>query len=53
MICTQNHMDMNNFLMSSWDFSVDMVDTSVDILVDLWNEEITSAVERIIPRNPL
>lgn len=46
-------MDSNGFLTALGDFPVDMASTPVDTLVDLWDEEMTQAVDTVAPRCPL
>lgn len=53
MIRLQIQMNLNDFLMATGNFPVDMVGAPVNILADIWNEDMTWMVDMIAPRHPL
>uniref|UniRef100_A0A8D2J5Z0 Reverse transcriptase domain-containing protein n=1 Tax=Varanus komodoensis TaxID=61221 RepID=A0A8D2J5Z0_VARKO len=48
-----SQMDPDGFLEALGDFPVDKAGDPVDALVELWNEEMTRAIDMITPKRPL
>ncbi|KAF7234862.1 50S ribosomal protein L1 [Varanus komodoensis] len=49
----QSRMDPDGFLKALGDFPVDKAGDPVDALVELWNGEMTRAIDTITPKHPL
>ncbi|KAF7239258.1 hypothetical protein EYD10_14085 [Varanus komodoensis] len=49
----QSRMDPDGFLEALGDFPVDKAGDPVDVLVVLWNEQMTRAIDTIAPKRPL
>ncbi|KAF7254198.1 hypothetical protein EYD10_01049 [Varanus komodoensis] len=53
LVCHQSRMDPDGFLEALGDFPVGKAGAPVDALVELWNEEMTRAIDTIAPKRPL
>ncbi|KAF7246017.1 putative RNA-directed DNA polymerase from transposon BS [Varanus komodoensis] len=49
----QSQMDPDGFLEALGDFPVDKAGAPVDALVEVWNDEMTRAIDTIAPKRPL
>ncbi|KAF7238147.1 Sperm-associated antigen 17 [Varanus komodoensis] len=53
LVCPRSRMDPDGFLEALGDFPVGKAGDPVDALVELWNEEMTRAIDTIAPKRPL
>ncbi|KAF7251291.1 Dystrophin, partial [Varanus komodoensis] len=53
LVCPESRMDPDGSLEALGDFPVDKAGDPVDALVELWNEEMTRAIDTITPKRPL